>query len=228
MKENITYSNFIQDILNTRGRFNIQEGYKERHHIIPKCIGGTNNEDNLIDLYAHEHFVAHKLLAEENPDNYKLVCAWWNMCNIKNNNEKDRYIPTPEEYENARRKFANYISNTRQGENHPFYGKHQTEEAIEKISNRSKGENNPMYGKPCYYKMTNDKIKKWKNNLILSSPKRIAIKCIENNKIYNSIREASRELNIIRWHINKSINEKCSVDGYTFIKINKEINEVIE
>lgn len=64
--EKVKYSDFIRNILDTRGRFCIPKGeYKERHHIIPKCIGGTNDEDNLIDLYAHEHFIAHELLAKE-------------------------------------------------------------------------------------------------------------------------------------------------------------------
>lgn len=72
----MTYKEFIQQILDTRGKFGIPKGeYKERHHIIPKCMGGTNDKDNLIDLYAREHFIAHKLLAEENPDNYSLVLA---------------------------------------------------------------------------------------------------------------------------------------------------------
>ena len=82
------------------------------------------------------------------------------MCNVKNNNEIERYIPTPEEYEEARINFAKYLSETRSGENHPFYGKHHTEDSLIKISNRSKGKNNPMYGLPCYYKMSEDEIKK--------------------------------------------------------------------
>ena len=65
----MTYKEFIDNILNTRGRFAIPKNeYKERHHIIPKCMGGNNEKDNLIDLYAREHFIAHKLLVEENPD----------------------------------------------------------------------------------------------------------------------------------------------------------------
>lgn len=80
------------------------------------------------------------------------------MCNIKNNNEIERYIPTPEEYERAKINFAKYLSETRSGENHPFYGKHHTDEALNKISNSSKGENNPMYGKPCYCNMSKDEI----------------------------------------------------------------------
>lgn len=69
----ITYQNFINNILNTRGRFNCGKEYHERHHIIPKCLNGTNDKNNLIDLYAKEHFIAHKLLALENPNNIKLV-----------------------------------------------------------------------------------------------------------------------------------------------------------
>ena len=56
----MTYIEFINDILNTRGRFACGDEYHERHHIIPKCMDGSNNEDNLIDLFAREHFVAHK------------------------------------------------------------------------------------------------------------------------------------------------------------------------
>lgn len=36
--------------------------YCETHHIVPKCIGGTNEKENLVNLTAREHFIAHKLL----------------------------------------------------------------------------------------------------------------------------------------------------------------------
>lgn len=36
--------------------------YKERHHIIPKHIGGSNNEDNIILLTYRQHILAHLLL----------------------------------------------------------------------------------------------------------------------------------------------------------------------
>ena len=69
------HDEFIQNILDTRGRFNV-EGYKERHHIIPECCDGETIEENLIDLTAQEHYEAHKLLAEENPNNCGLQTAW--------------------------------------------------------------------------------------------------------------------------------------------------------
>lgn len=61
----LTYQEFIDNIINIRGRFNCGDEYHERHHIMPKCMGGTNDEENLIDLYAREHYIAHELLAKE-------------------------------------------------------------------------------------------------------------------------------------------------------------------
>lgn len=35
---NMTYSEFIQSIINTRGQWNIPDGeYFENHHITPRC-----------------------------------------------------------------------------------------------------------------------------------------------------------------------------------------------
>jgi len=36
--------------------------YKEKHHIIPRSLGGNDDLENLVDLTAKEHFVCHKLL----------------------------------------------------------------------------------------------------------------------------------------------------------------------
>jgi hypothetical protein len=38
------------------------QGYVEKHHILPVSLGGTNEADNLIDLTARQHFLAHWLL----------------------------------------------------------------------------------------------------------------------------------------------------------------------
>lgn len=51
------------------------EGYKETHHIIPRCMGGTDDKDNLVDLTPEEHYVAHQLLVKMYPENRLLLYA---------------------------------------------------------------------------------------------------------------------------------------------------------
>ena len=40
------------------------EGYSERHHIVPRKLGGSNDKQNLVRLSAREHFVCHRLLTK--------------------------------------------------------------------------------------------------------------------------------------------------------------------
>ena len=134
-----TYAEFIQNILSTRGRFSCGDEYHERHHITPRCLGGNDEEENLIDLFAREHFVAHKLLAEENPYNRKLVLAWHIMTNVKTCYQ-ERYQVTPEEYEESRLAYRQIMI----GENNPS----KSEETRRKKSDAIKGEKNHNYGKP--------------------------------------------------------------------------------
>jgi hypothetical protein len=39
-------------------------GYVERHHILPKALGGSDDSSNLVALTAREHFLVHLLLAK--------------------------------------------------------------------------------------------------------------------------------------------------------------------
>jgi glutathione peroxidase-family protein len=141
-----SYEEFINHILETRGRFNCGDGYYEVHHVVPKCIGGTDEENNLIELFAKEHFIAHKLLAQENPENEKIVYAYTMMAFAKNENQ-ERYELTPEEYEEAKITFSKIKSQSMKGENNPWYGKHLSEETKRKIRESKIGSKNPNYGK---------------------------------------------------------------------------------
>ena len=171
-----SYKEFIDDILETRGRFACGDEYHERHHIIPKCMNGTDEKENLIDLFAKEHFEAHRLLALENPDNKSLAYAWTMMAWIRTDSQ-NRYEVTPEEYEAARKRFSE-LSKLRKGVKiGPFSEEHRkkigeankgrklsqetrkkisealknpSEETREKMRNNRPdmhGENGPMYGK---------------------------------------------------------------------------------
>lgn len=38
------------------------DGYFERHHVIPRCLNGTDEASNLVNLTAKEHYICHMLL----------------------------------------------------------------------------------------------------------------------------------------------------------------------
>lgn len=61
--------------------------YYEKHHIIPRSLGGDNKKENLVLLTAKEHFFAHLLLIEFciGFDKYKMISALFIMLG-KNNN----------------------------------------------------------------------------------------------------------------------------------------------
>jgi hypothetical protein len=49
--------------------------YTEEHHIVPRCVGGTDESSNLVMLTPEEHYVCHQLLVKIYPGNIKLVKA---------------------------------------------------------------------------------------------------------------------------------------------------------
>jgi hypothetical protein len=82
------------------------EGYKEKHHIVPKCLGGSNDKENLVELTAREHFLCHRLLCEIYPNNDKLWYALFLMAIGKNRHKvNDLYIMSSRTYEQLRLKF---------------------------------------------------------------------------------------------------------------------------
>lgn len=115
------YKEFIESI--PKGR--VLE-HKEVHHILPRCLGGGNDDSNLIYLTPREHFIAHKLLALENPLNDKLVYAFHLM------STDGRREVTSEEYEIAK----TMKSNSMKGKT--LHNKPHTEETRRKISERTK------------------------------------------------------------------------------------------
>lgn len=51
------------------------DSYTETHHIVPRCLGGSDNKSNLVELTPEEHFVAHQLLVKIYPGVDKLLFA---------------------------------------------------------------------------------------------------------------------------------------------------------
>lgn len=50
-------------------------GYFERHHVVPRCLGGSDKRENIVRLTAEEHYVAHQLLAKVHRGSAALIAA---------------------------------------------------------------------------------------------------------------------------------------------------------
>lgn len=121
------YSTWYNRIIeNAKHRISIDSEYYEIHHIIPKCMNGSNTTQNLVKLTAREHYVCHILLVK--------------MVDDKNFNIRLRYAlsfmsaTTGKQYSYIRK----IIRDNMVGENNPRYGKTQSIETKEKISNNAK------------------------------------------------------------------------------------------
>lgn len=65
-------------------------GYTEIHHIVPRCLKGSDDKENLVELTLREHFLAHWLLWKAYPDYLPLASAFLQM-NNKNPKLKDEF-----------------------------------------------------------------------------------------------------------------------------------------
>ena len=63
------------NLLIERAKHRVLKEYTETHHIVPRCIGGTDELTNLVELTPEEHYLAHQLLIKIYPSNEKLVYA---------------------------------------------------------------------------------------------------------------------------------------------------------
>ena len=82
----MNYSKIYNDLIN-KAKNRLIIGYYEKHHIIPKCIGGSDEEKNIVNLTPEEHYIAHQLLVKINPGNYSLAYAA-TMMTVKRTNNK--------------------------------------------------------------------------------------------------------------------------------------------
>jgi hypothetical protein len=72
------YTRWYYDIVD-RAKERSLSTYTEKHHIIPKSLGGNNSVENLVELTAREHFICHWLLVKIYPvgdEHWKMLNAF--------------------------------------------------------------------------------------------------------------------------------------------------------
>ena len=119
-----------------------KETYTEKHHIIPKSLGGLNNKDNLVKLTAKEHRLAHILLPRMPIDPLHTKSMWyalWMMLRTKNTNQQ-RKISKGSAFEVAKIKVAENSSQLHKG-------KTVSKKTREKLSKSCQGRPSPNKGR---------------------------------------------------------------------------------
>lgn len=123
----------------------VPSGYTERHHVIPKCVGGTDSHENIVRFLPREHFLAHQLLVKMYPKSRGLSWAVFLMSKRAGMlGSKSRV------YAWLKRTAADHISKERKGKQLPMTqkridayarmtGRHITDEKRAKMATSKKG-----------------------------------------------------------------------------------------
>lgn len=115
----MNYQKIYNDFIENR-KIKKVKGYSEKHHILPRCLGGTDEKQNLIILFASDHLFAHLLLARVYGWSMWFglkamleMASWSNKDRISTNKSKRFH------FEIARKRVAEYYSKNYSGENSP-------------------------------------------------------------------------------------------------------------
>ena len=103
---------YNQLILTRKARIKEEGTYYERHHIVPKSMGGEDTEENLIYLTAREHFIAHWLLWRIHR-NKEMAFAFLSMCKYRSANRTLTFSSIA--YEEAKISQSKFMSNIHKG-----------------------------------------------------------------------------------------------------------------
>jgi hypothetical protein len=86
----LNYQKIYKKLIAKRQKYVLEENY-EKHHIIPRTIGGDDLESNLVKLTPREHYIAHLLLTKIHPKEDGLKIAWQLMACTRDNFSKVKF-----------------------------------------------------------------------------------------------------------------------------------------
>ena len=135
------YVKIYMNLISTRKNRKI-DGYIEKHHIIPKSLGGTNKKDNIIELSPKEHFIAHLLLEKSTSGTIYHSKMAFALTRLVHGNKKN-YTMNSRKYQYIKKLNAKY-SSIRSKE---WWNTATDEMKMNMITYNNKGENNYMWGK---------------------------------------------------------------------------------
>jgi hypothetical protein len=147
------YSQYYYNIIHRAQSRVVLPDIIEKHHIIPKSLGGSNDKNNLVCLTPKEHFVCHLLLTKmcEGKHKQKMVYALWAIMNLCNNHQYRKQVKG-RLYEQIRIEFVK-SQKLSAGKTHPNYGRKRPERTKESFTDEWKAKiSASKKGKPTWNK----------------------------------------------------------------------------
>lgn len=141
------YNSIINRAQSQDRKYTPNNAVYEKHHIIPKSLGGNNKKTNLVLLTYKEHFLCHLLLTKCVIDCHKTKMYYALLKMSKNNHHPNRYNSRLYSF------FKEKLKVNCVGANNPNYGVLWSADKKERLSEYLKlyrpqaGSTNPMYGK---------------------------------------------------------------------------------
>ena len=117
------YEKWYQHI--TRNSKESRQPGDERHHIVPRSLGGGDEKSNIAFITAREHFICHWLLTKIYPtgeEHWKMINAFRMMRAENPNQQRYKTRITSRVYENLKKEYSALQSKRKSGINNPMYG----------------------------------------------------------------------------------------------------------
>jgi len=126
------FNRYLKTVGMLKNREFKEEEVFEKHHLVPKSLGGSNDPENILRIPARWHYHLHFCLWK--CFSGKMGIAFSNMTYTRGFQEK----LNAKQYELMQKDFHDYMSEINIGEKNPFYGKTHNEEVRKKISENIK------------------------------------------------------------------------------------------
>lgn len=127
----------VYEALIAKRRASTPSGYSEKHHIVPRSMGGGDDRSNLVRLTAREHFFAHLLLAKIHGGG-QWAAVFYMMGNGKDHERN--FAVAARTYEIVRMNHARHVSKVKRGVEPWNKGRKFTDEERERYyGNRATG-----------------------------------------------------------------------------------------
>lgn len=134
------YTKWYYKIIENSRKFEDRNEYTETHHIVPKCLGGSDDTSNLVKLSAREHFLCHWLLVKMTSGQSQIKMAFaFNA--FRRSSENQERLLTSRQYNIVRKEVSKARSLFLQGNTYNLGKKRGpiSEETRRKISDAKKG-----------------------------------------------------------------------------------------